>query len=101
MSEMIEGGRAITALKRVSAYRTSDGEIHETRAAAELREAEIAVDAMAISLEEDVAEARGSLGHLMLGRAGEIAPLLARLIKAQKRARSVAAGEAPASADAA
>jgi hypothetical protein len=87
MSETAAPG-AIIPLKRVSAYRTSDGAIHETRIAAELREAELAVDALGRSIAEDVEGGHGSISDFLIASTDEIHATLSRLQKAQKKARS-------------
>jgi hypothetical protein len=76
----------VTALKRVSAYRTSDGAIHETRTAAELAEAEIALDALVEALSFGHEEA--PLTAFVHDNADALGAALSRLLKAQKKARA-------------
>jgi hypothetical protein len=77
----------VTPLKRVSAYRTSDGAIHETRAAAELREAEIqlreGIEHVLPMAESD--EVHEQQLDALLEHVERLAPIFARLAKLRKR----------------
>jgi hypothetical protein len=85
--ELIPGSRAvgIKPLKRVSAYRTSDGAIFESRAEAERREAGLEVSAFAIRF------TGGDVEEALFRNAEPLRDALSRWIKAGEKMQAPAA----------